>query len=80
MLTREVFVVGDVDEVWTFLGIVVLMGIQRLPHIRSCWSKDPLLGIPTLHCYMLLNRLWSNLHVVDNEFFSTNGGVSRKVY
>ena len=71
-----------IDEVWTFLGIVVLMGIHRLPSIRSYWSNDPFLGIPTLQRYMSLNRfwaLWSNLHIVDNEVIPKNGGVSCKI-
>ena len=38
----------SVGEVWTFLAIIVLMGIHRLPRIRNYWSKDPFLGIPTL--------------------------------
>ena len=72
----------DVSEVWTFLYIVVLVGIHQLPHIRSYWSKDPLLGIPTLHRYMSLNRFWAllrNLHVVDNEVIPKKGGVSGKI-
>ena len=71
-----------VDELWTFLAIVVLMGVHRLPRIRNYWSKDPLLGIPSLQRHMSLSRfwsLWSNIHVVDNETVSSSGGVSRKI-
>ena len=35
----------DSSEVWKFLGIVVLMGTHRLPHIRDYWSRDPFLGV-----------------------------------
>ena len=27
-------------EIWTFLGIVILMGIKRLPRISNYWSRD----------------------------------------
>lgn len=69
-------------EVWTFLGIIVLMGIHRLPRIRNYWSKNPFLGVPAIQQHMSLNRfwaLWSNLHVVDNELVSRSGGVTRKI-
>ena len=32
------------DEIWTFLGIVILMGIHRLPRVKNYWSTDSLLG------------------------------------
>ena len=60
------------------------MGIHRLPRIRNYWSRDRLLGVPSLHRYMSSARfwsLWSNLHVVDNTSTpaSGGGGVSRKI-
>ena len=72
----------SVAELWTFLGIILLMGIHRLPRIRNYWSNDRLLGIAALQQYMSLNRfwaLWSNLHVVDNELTLPGEGVSRKI-
>ena len=72
----------SVAEVWSFLGIIILMGIHRLPRIRNYWSKDYFLGIPALKRCMSLGRfwaLWSNLHVVDNESIDGSGGVSRKL-
>ena len=72
----------SVEEVWSFLGIIILMGIHRLPRIRNYWSKDYFLGIPALKRCMSLGRfwaLWSNLHVVDNESIDASGGVSRKL-
>ena len=36
------------DEVWIFLGIVVVMGIHRLPQIKVYWSMDSLIGVPFL--------------------------------
>ena len=58
------------DEVWSFLGIIVLMGIHRLPRVRNYWSKDELLGVSAVQEAMSLNRfwaIWSNLHLVDNS-------------
>ena len=72
----------SVSEVWSFLGVVILMGIYRLPRIRNYWSKDRLLGISAVQEFMSLSRfwaLWSNLHVVDNQSIEVGGGVSRKV-
>ena len=31
-------------EVWTFLGIVILMGLNRLPRISNYWSTDCFIG------------------------------------
>ena len=72
----------SVSEVWSFLGIVILMGVHRLPRIRNYWSKDSFLGISALQECMSLSRfwaLWSNLHVVDNQCIEPSGGVSRKM-
>ena len=57
-------------EIWTFLGIVILMGIKRLPRIRNYWSRDGFIGVPGMNQCMSVTRfwaVWSNLHVVDNE-------------
>ena len=69
-------------EIWTFLGIILLMGIHKLPRINNYWSRDKFMGISVLHQYMTSTRfwaLWSNLHVVDNESIPDTGGISRKV-
>ena len=72
------------DEVWTFLAIVVLMGIHRLPTINQYWSQNRFLGVPAIPQQMSRQRfwkLWSNLHLVDNQRADCRGtsGVSRKV-
>ena len=38
----------SVSEVWSFLGILILMGVHRLPRICNYWSKDCFLGISAL--------------------------------
>ena len=66
----------SVSEVWSFLGIVILMGVRRLPRIRNYWSRDCFLGISALQECMSLSRfwaLWSNLHVVDNQCIEPSG-------
>ena len=71
-----------VDETWTFLGILILMGIHRLPRINNYWSKDSLLGVSPIQEAMRLKRfwaIWSNLHLVDNEKVDRSGGPYRKV-
>ena len=71
----------DREEMWTFMGINILMGIHRLPRISNYWSRDGLLGIPALKRYMCRNRfweIWTNLHVVDNSRLSPSEGLSRK--
>ena len=70
------------SEVWTFLGIIVRMGIRRLPHIKNYWSKDCFLGVPSMNQYMSLSRFWSlwrNLHLVDNSSVPANSGLSWKI-
>ena len=72
----------SVAEVWSFLGIVILMGIHRLPCISNYWSRDSFLGIPSLRQCMSSTRfwsLWSNLHIVDNASVPVSGGISRKI-
>ena len=64
------------------IGIVILMGLNRLPRISNYWSTDCFIGIPNLHCHMSLARfwaLWSNLHLVDNQSMPPTGGICRKV-
>ena len=43
-------------EIWTFLGITILMDIKRLPNIKLYWSGDALVSVPTLPRYMFRLR------------------------
>ena len=70
------------DEIWTFLGIVILMGIHRLPRVKNYWSTDSLLGVPAVQQSMPLNRfwaIWSTIHVVDNDVIDSRGCPSAKI-
>ena len=55
---RSKWVDVTADEVRTFLGIIITMGIQRLPRIKDYWSGDSLLGVPAVQQAMSLNRFW----------------------
>ena len=34
------------SEMKLFIGIILAMGVHRLPHLHDYWSKHPLLGVP----------------------------------
>ena len=72
----------DCDEIWTFLGINLLMGIHKPSEIDDCWSGDDLIGIRGIPKHMSRNRfwqIWSNFHLVDNSELSPGDGISSKV-
>ena len=69
------------DELYTFLGVNLAMGIHKMPRIGDVWSKDGLLGIPEVQKHMTRTRfwqIWSNLHVVDDNKVSPSDGLTRK--
>ena len=68
-------------EIWTFLGITILMGIKRLSSIKLYWSGDALFSVPTLPRYIFKLRfwaLWRNMHVIGGKR-PTKEGVSNKI-
>ena len=70
------------EEVWAFLGIIVVMGIHRLPEIDNYWSSDPLLGVESVKKCMSRNRFWAirgNIHLVDNSSVEKTSGQSYKL-
>lgn len=57
------------EEIMVFLGIVIAMGIHRLPSVRDYWSNDWVLGVPALtHCMTLcrFELILRYLHLNDN--------------
>jgi hypothetical protein len=59
-----------VDEIKTFIGIVMLHGLRPTPRIRLQWSNDPLFHNPVISRAMTLNRfedLARFLHLADNS-------------
>lgn len=68
------FVPVTKDEMKTFLGINLLMGIKKLPAYRDYWSSCPDLHDSFVSKFMTVNRfgwLLSHLHVNDNHFLPT---------
>ena len=60
----------NVDEIWAFLGVVVLMGYHRLPSFPDYWSKSEYVGVRGIQrcmTYSRFSQLWRNLHVADNS-------------
>jgi hypothetical protein len=58
-----------IDEMYLFLGIVIAMGVHRLPFYTDYWSSDCLLGVPGITKGMPLDRfkvLLRCLHLNDN--------------
>ena len=58
------------SEIWTFLGVILLMGIKRLPRIQLYWAGDDFVSVPALARYMSRARFWSiwrYLHVTRGE-------------
>ena len=79
---RRNWVDVSTEEIWTFLGITILMGVHRLPRIRNYWSTNSLLGVPAVRQAMSLNRfwaIWSNLHLVDNSTVDGKPCASSKI-
>ena len=71
------------EDIMTFLGLIVLMGIKRLPRISDYWSSDLnfCCNLPPLTRFMSRTRfwqIWSHLHVVDNGKLSSREGLTRK--
>jgi len=57
------------SEIKSFLGLLIAMGIHRLPNYRQFWSTDPFFRVQQIADVMSRSRvekLRSNLHVNDN--------------
>ena len=58
-----------VPELKAFLGLIIAMGIHRLPQQRDYWDGHWVLNVPQFTQVFTRSRfmhLWSNLHLVDN--------------
>ena len=58
------------DEMRAFLGILITMGVHRLPSLADYWSTHPLLGAPGITKGMSRDRskyILKNLHLNDNS-------------
>ena len=58
-----------ISEMYLFLGIIIAMGVHRLPSFADYWSSDSLLGVPGISIGMPIDRfkaILRCLHVNDN--------------
>jgi hypothetical protein len=58
------------EEMGSFLGIRLAMGLVRLPSLKDYWSTNPLLATPSIEKGISRNRfrsILSHLHVNDNS-------------
>lgn len=58
-----------VNEIKLFLGMIVAMGLHKLPQLEDYWSADVLLGVPGIVSGMPIDRfkvLQKCLHINDN--------------
>lgn len=63
-----------VDEFYTFLSMVLLMGIMKKETIRDYWSTDIMIQTPIFQNLLSSNRFSSimhSLHFSDNIFWNT---------
>ena len=58
-----------IDELAAFLGINILMGINRLPAIKDYWSAEEGLGNPLIQKAMTRSRFFE---ILQNMHFSGN--------
>ena len=58
-----------ISEMYLFLGIIIAMGVHRLPSFADYWSLNSLLGVPGISISMPIDRfeaILRYLHVNDN--------------
>ena len=66
----------NIEEMTAFLGMLVGMGLHRLPTIELYWSTDPLFRVPALAHIMPVKRfkkLLDGLHLNDNSVAPRKG-------
>ena len=59
----------SLEEIKVYLGLYVLFGITQLPSYKLYWSKDPLIGVPSVQKVMSRNhfkKLSQYFHVNNN--------------
>lgn len=60
----------SLDELKAFLGLLIAMGIHRVPSLRDYWSTDWVLGVPAFSKIMARDRfldIYYNVHLCDNS-------------
>ena len=46
----------DVRTLYVFLGLCMVMGVNKLPRIADYWSHDPTFGGPAIFCAAVMSR------------------------
>lgn len=60
----------SVDEIKAFFGLLIIMGIHKLPQLSNYWSSDPFIGVKSISQVMSSKRfkkLIENIHLNDNK-------------
>jgi len=60
----------NVNEIWVFFALELLMGIVKKPSLKDYWSTDPLLHTPIFSNQISRNRyqyILRSLHFADNS-------------
>lgn len=73
----------SMEEIMTFLGIVIAMGISNLPEIYDYWSTEPLMCMPWYSTIFSRNRFSQinrYLHLVDNTTRPQQGTTGNKLF
>ncbi|XP_060855555.1 uncharacterized protein LOC132933261 [Metopolophium dirhodum] len=76
---QQLYTPATKQELKTFLGLNILMGIKRLPSYRDYWSTEPDLNDPFISKQMTVNRFgWFlfNLHCNDKSLEPKRGSPS----
>ncbi|XP_064387842.1 piggyBac transposable element-derived protein 4-like [Halichondria panicea] len=71
------------DEIWVFIGIILEMGIHRLPKYTDYWSTNRLLGVQAVKDTMPFNRFKSlrrYLHCDDNTCIVDSRKITSKIH
>jgi hypothetical protein len=78
MKTGKLYIKTTNQEIMTFLGINILMGIKMLPSYRDYWSSAPDLHDSYISQLMTNNRfgwLLSTIHLNDNNMIPKKGEI-----
>jgi len=71
-------------DIESFLGIIILMGINSLPSMKHYWSKDNVFHNSFISSIMSRNRflqIFYNLHLADNSLEPKSGSTNySKIY
>ena len=61
------------DDMWAFFGFMILMGINKLPHLHHYWSQDPY-----FHYNPVADRIsWDRFFAISRFLhFTGNGALS----